>query len=335
MPQNKRRNPEPSSPHAELLSQVRKMTSQLSALEKSWTERLQNVESELTSLEKTSTGSLQEQKVAIADLLKRLSEVRSQLTTLQTSTVGTVEYQRAIDDAVAAMESTASIATQLPGAIQTQSAQLTGVMQNLQQTTSEITSHLKNLAAILSTVLELVQGPLRLSDESVKQLSENIQTSLRPIILKDVRETLSRTFSDYEQEFRAISDTAVRDMERLLEAQRAESARMDAVDRRITRGLQIVASFVLLAVVIGAGSVIVLGGAQGLSAVSGLPTLMPHLWAHVIGADSWYATLGWSVLAVGALAVIVGLILGVTYAVWRRIDPWMGEMVERVTNSSS
>jgi methyl-accepting chemotaxis protein len=133
---------------------------------------------ELEAIQSEIPAGIQEQ---LANYQQQLNALDEQMSALKRSTAGTRDYEIAMENAVAAMNAMAGIATELPVAIQKQHEGLQGQYEALKKSVAGIVQPLVSLSTILRTVLELVEGPLSLSNDAVERLSVSVEKRLRAL----------------------------------------------------------------------------------------------------------------------------------------------------------
>lgn len=294
MAMNTRRS---STDNSELLS---KLASEMKALSKS-----------VEELKSTPTGVPENLTEQLQTYQKRLSDLNDQMTALKRSTVGTVEYEKAMIQATDSMESMAGVAAALPVAIQRQH-------ESLQNSVTGIVKPLKSMGELLTTVLELVEGPLSLSHEAVERLSVNVEKRLSPMVLEQVTTTMNQTFSRYAHSFNVMVDDGVKGI--ALERARLETATKDTVkevdrlDDRLNDRTVGVVSLVLLVTVMAVGVIVVAGGLWMGTSLLGIPAGVSEMWARAWAARTWWGGVGWALGAVSLMLVTIAAVAAT--AVW-------------------
>lgn len=247
----------------------------------------------------------------------RLTELDGHMQTLQRSTVGTKEYEKAMAQATESMKAMSEIAASLPVAIQRQ-------YEALRTAVAEIVSPLEVMGGLLETVVEMVEGPLSLSDDAIERLSACTEKRLSPSINQTVREVTDQTFRRYEDSFQKMIDDSLSRMagerERLDSSVSRALGEIDRVDNRLKARTVNVASVVLLVAVVAIGVVVVSGGLWMASSMLGLTVALPTLWERTFSADSFWAGLGWGFGAVGLTAAVVVAVWAAGVYVGKRLD---------------
>lgn len=247
----------------------------------------------------------------------RLTELDGHMQTLQRSTVGTKEYEKAMAQATESMKAMSEIAASLPVAIQRQ-------YEALRTAVSEIVSPLEVMGGLLETVVEMVEGPLSLSDDAIERLSACVEKRLSPSVNQTVRKVTGQTFSRYEDSFQKMIDDGISRMagerERLDSSVSRALGEIDRVDNRLKARTVNVASVVLLVAVVAIGVVVVSGGLWMASSMLGLTVALPTLWERTFSADSFWVGLGWGFSAVALTAVVVSAVWAAAYYVGKRLD---------------
>lgn len=286
------------------------------------TELLNKLASQLTALTKQvedvkalPVGMPEDVELHLASYQKQLTDLNKRMESLQRSTVGTKEYETAMAQATASMKSMAEIAAALPVAIQRQH-------EGLQKSVTGIVAPLTSMGDLLKTVLELVEGPLSLSDDAVERLSVSVEKRLSPMVLDHLKTTMDRTFSRYERSFKKMVDDGVegvaRERKRLETATAHTVTEVDRLDERLEDRTVSVVSIVLLVTVLGVGVIVVAGGLWMGASLLGIPAAVPEMWSRAWAADTWWSGVGWALGAVVLMCVTIAAIAAAAVWVGRR-----------------
>lgn len=249
----------------------------------------------------------------------QLTDLDKQMQSLKRSTVGTVEYEKAMAQATNSMKSMAEIAAALPAAIQRQH-------EGLQKSVTGIVAPLTSMGELLATVVELVEGPLSLSDDAVERLSVSVERRLSLMILKQVKTTMNQAFSRYERSFKAMVDRGVegiaRARERLELATKHTVKEVDRLDDRLNDRTVSVVSLVLLVAVIAVGVIVVAGGLWMGASLLGVTAGVPAMWSRAWAAETFWGGLGWALGALTLTTATIGAVAWVAFSVAKRLSLW-------------
>lgn len=302
MAQNTRRT---KADNAELLSKM--------ALE------LKTVKVTVEELKAMPTGIPDDLDKQLKTYQQQLRDLDKQMQSLKRSTVGTVEYEQAMAQATNSMKSMAEIAAALPVAIQRQH-------EGLQKSVTGVVAPLTSMGELLATVVELVEGPLSLSDDAIERLSVSVERRLSPMVLKQVKTTMNQAFSRYERSFKAMVDRGVegvaRERQRLETVTEETAGEVDRLDDRLRDRTVGVVSLTLLVAVVAVGVMVVAGGLWMGASLLGIPVAVPEMWSRAWSADTWWSGVGWAMGAVTLMSVTIAAVAAAAAWVGKR---WFGE----------
>lgn len=241
----------------------------------------------------------------LTNLNSWLTDLDGQVVVLKNTTVGTAEYDQAVKKVVGLMTQVAETAAQLPVTIQNQKA-------SLESGAADIVKSVTSMGTLLQTVVELVEGPLSLSDDAVERLGDCIEKRLTPMVNKKLETTMNQSFSRYEDSFQRMIDDGVERLaaeRELLDASTRKAAETaDRIDKRLKARITGVASLLLFAAALCL-AVVIVSGVFGLAvSIFGLDLALPEIWQRTHDADSWQGHLGWGTLGVAVLAGVCAAI---------------------------
>lgn len=275
---------------------------------------------ELEAIQSEIPADIQEQ---LANYQQQLNALDEQMSALKRSTAGTKDYEIAMENAVAAMNAMAGIATELPAAIQKQHEGLQGQYEALKKSVAGIVQPLVSLSTILRTVLELVEGPLSLSNDAVERLSVSVEKRLSPSIQRQLNETMDRSFRRYEQSFKKMVGDGVAGLagerERLEAATASTASEIDRWDARLDDHTGLIGRVVLLAAVMAVGVIVVAGGLWMVGSMLGITVAVPEMWERAFSAATWWSALGWALGALTLTAATIGAVAWVAFSVAKRL----------------
>ena len=231
-------------------------------------------------------------------LSEQQQKLDKQLKTLAQTTVGTKEYDQA-QKAVA--QTISSLISML--------ADMGPAMRNIQKT-------LGDLAVMYRATLEVSKHPVRLSDESATSVSRGLTRQLTTSLSSDIKPVVDESFRRVQDDIDNTVNAAVSRLEEeraLLEkelkkvsAERRKLAEAIAKDtERIDNTKRFALWSVLAALLASAGFVAIGGLGVGVMTFLGIPDGLGALWGHVVGAETWYGTMGWLIVTMTVMGLIV------------------------------
>lgn len=255
----------------------------------------------------------------LEDLQTRMGASEGQLKSLQSTTVGTREYQKTIDELTSNLAAMAAITTQLPTAIDAQRNQVSGLVEGLVEP-------LTSMGTLLRAVLELVEGPLSLSDEAINRLTDLLVKRLNPQMNDLLATTVNSGFDSFASQLGDIVDRGVdrlvAEREALEAATNAAVAEMEA--RRAFENSTLERVWGLLGVVgvIMLGFAVAGGGVWAVMTSFGFPDGSRYIWSQFVNARGVWPRVGWGLCGVG----FVGVVMGVVAVLGRVVSSWTVDM---------
>ncbi|WKD56895.1 hypothetical protein CAPI_01605 [Corynebacterium capitovis DSM 44611] len=279
-------------------------------------EKITAAEAALEHIESQIAG-LDEWETALSGLSTQQRELETRLHALAQTTVGTKEYQQAQHAVAETLSSLVEMTTGLVPAM------------------SSIQNTLSDLATMYKATLELSRSPVQLSDTAASaissilsaQLSKTLSSAIRDLVRAEVRAgyaQMQETVGHSVDRVEAAHDTLIARLHRLLDRMTAAADKYSvAVSKIEDRTAVTVRLAVWLAVTatVAIAAVAVTGVAlQGVLGLLGVGAGMSELWTRAWDANTWYAGLGWGVLAV---ALTGGLVAGLGWCatrMWRGLE---------------
>lgn len=267
---------------------------------------------------KATTAETQELQLTTESLTQGLVRLDSQLNALAKSKVGTAEHQRSLDRAAQALQQVGLIAAEMPELIDAENRHLTSAVESLK-------TPLLSMAQLLAVVVEMVEGPLSLSDDAVARLSVSVEKRLNAQLSgqlrTQLRELVDSSFKKLTPEFERTAERGVEALEcereaiaREREAIAREREALSALEERLRDRTLHVFSITLLAAVTAVGVIVVAGALWMGSSLLGITVAVPEMWSRAWAADTWWAGLGW---ALGAFGMTVATVLGIGWVATR------------------
>ncbi|OFN75396.1 hypothetical protein HMPREF2537_02795 [Corynebacterium sp. HMSC074E01] len=246
-------------------------------------------------------------------LQQQQNELKQQLQTLAQTTVGTSEYDKAQKKAAETIEAIISMLTSMGPA-----------MNQIQQTLLE-------LSRMYQATLEVAKHPVQLSKSAAESVSEGLGRQLKSSLKSEIRPVVSAAFEQVKDDVSAASDRAAERLaaerkrhEQQLEKMRElheQQAELVAKIEKQTAQSQKFALWVITACISGVTAAAVLGFfGHGLLNVLGIPSGMGWLWTQVFDAGSWYAGLGWFIVALLVLAGLLWALFELVVRLWQAVD---------------
>jgi hypothetical protein len=154
---------------------------------------------------------------------------------------------------------------------------------------------------------------------------------LKSSLKLEIRPVVSAAFEQVKDDVSAASDRAAERLaaERKRHEQQLENMRklhqeqVELVEKieKQTAQSQKFALWVLTGCITGVTAAAVLGFfGHGLFEVLGIPAGMGWLWSQVFGASTWYAGLGWFIVALLALAGLLWALFELVVRLWQAVD---------------
>lgn len=249
--------------------------------------------------------------------LKRLEtqqkQLKEQLRQLAQATVGTAEYNAAQQAAAETIEAIISMLTNMGPA-----------MGQIQQTLLE-------LSRMYRATLEVANHPVQLSKNAAESVSSGLSRQLTRTLTTEIRPVVSAAFEQVKADVESESDKAVerlaaerkrheQQLEEMRDLHQEQAALVEKIEKQTARSRDF-ALWVLTGCITGFTAVAVLGFfGHGLLSVLGIPAGMSWLWAQVFGASSWYAGLGWFIVALVSLGAVLWALFELVVRLWGAVD---------------
>ncbi|MFG6304603.1 hypothetical protein ACGLFO_14830 [Corynebacterium hesseae] len=154
-------------------------------------------------------------------------------------------------------------------------------------------------------------------------MKSSLKSEIRPVVsaafeqVKDDVQTASDKAAERLAEERRRHEKQLQEMRELHEQQ----AELVAKIEKQTAQSQKFALWVLTGCITGVTAAAVLGFfGHGLFTVLGIPAGMGWLWGQVFGAGSWYAGLGWFIVALLVLAGLLWALYALVVRLWGAVD---------------
>lgn len=281
--------------------------SQKTAVEKQkeLAQTLANIEQQIENLgiSEKELQHLQQQQTTLNEQLRQLSQ----------TTVGTSEYQQAQKAAAETIEAIISMLTNMGPA-----------MGQIQQTLLE-------LSRMYRATLEVANHPVQLSKNAAESVSSGLSRQLTRTLTTEIRPVVSAAFEQVKADVESESDKAVerlaaerkrheQQLEEMRKLHEQQAALVEKIEKQTARSRDF-ALWVLTGCITGFTAVAVLGFfGHGLLSVLGIPAGMSWLWAQVFGASSWYAGLGWFIVALVSLGAVLWALFELVVRLWQAVD---------------
>lgn len=275
----------------------------LEALETMQSQRTKDSTKTAAALKAVSELETKIQSIAASEKeLLRLSgqqqKLGEQLKSLAQTTVGTKEYDQAQRAVAETISSLVNMLTDMGPS-----------MKSIQKT-------LGDLAAMYRATLEVAKHPVKLSDESAKSVSRGLTRQLTTSLSSDLRPLVNESFKSVQDSLDSTVNAAVNRLERErarlskeLEKVTTERQKLAEAIQKDTERTENTKRFALWAIVatllVGAGLTAIGALGVGVMQFLGLPDGVGTLWGHVAAAETWYSTLGWLAVTLGAIGLIV------------------------------
>lgn len=281
--------------------------SQKTAVEKQkeLAQTLANIEQQIENLgiSEKELQHLRQQQTTLNEQLRQLSQ----------TTVGTSEYNAAQKAAAETIEAIISMLTSMGPS-----------MNQIQQT-------LLNLSQMYRATLEVAQHPVQLSNDAAESLSSGLSRQLTRTLTTEIRPVVDAAFDRVKADVESASDMAVErlaaerlrheeQLQEMRELHQEQAALVEKIEKQTARSRDF-ALWVLTGCITGFTAVAVLGFfGHGLLSVLGIPAGMGWLWGQVFGAGSWYAGLGWFIVALVSLGAVLWALFELVVRLWRAVD---------------
>ena len=179
--------------------------------------------------------------------------------------------------------------------------------------------------------LEVANHPVQLSKNAAESVSSGLSRQLTRTLTTEIRPVVSAAFEQVKDDVQNASDRAAERLEaerkrheqqlqQMRELHQEQAALVEKIEKQTARSRDF-ALWVLTGCITGFTAVAVLGFfGHGLLSVLGIPAGMSWLWAQVFGASSWYAGLGWFIVALVSLGAVLWALFELVVRLWGAVD---------------
>lgn len=148
---------------------------------------------------------------------------------------------------------------------------------------------------------------------------------------KEIRPVVNAAFDRVKTDVESAADKAVErlaaerrrhseQLEEMRKLHQEQAALVEKIEKQTARSRDF-ALWVLTGCITGFTAVAVLGFfGHGLLSVLGIPAGMGWLWGQVFGASSWYAGLGWFIVALVSLGAVLWALFALVVRLWQAVD---------------
>ena len=280
--------------------------------QKSTVEKQKELAQTLANLEQ-QIGNLGISEKELQHLKQQQTTLNEQLRQLSQTTVGTSEYNAAQKAAAETIDAIISMLTSMGPA-----------MNQIQQTLLE-------LSKMYRATLEVAKHPVQLSKSAAESVSEGLARQLKSSLTSEIRPVVSAAFEQVKDDVQTALDSAAerlagerkrheQQLQEMRELHEQQAALVQKIEKQTAQS-QRFALWVITGCITGVTAAAVLGFfGHGLLTVLGIPNGMGWLWGQVFGASSWYAGLGWFIVALLVLAGLLWALYALVVRLWEAVD---------------
>ena len=168
-------------------------------------------------------------------------------------------------------------------------------------------------------------------ENAAESVSSGLSRQLTSSLNKEIRPVVNAAFDRVKTDVESAADKAVErlaaerrrhseQLEEMRKLHQEQAALVEKIEKQTARSRDF-ALWVLTGCITGFTAVAVLGFfGHGLLSVLGIPAGMGWLWGQVFGASSWYAGLGWFIVALVSLGAVLWALFALVVRLWQAVD---------------